>query len=336
MNLIQFNKKKKTTSFREAVEWLSPEINNLNKIIFKLVDHKLPLISELTNYIISSGGKRIRPLLTLACAKLCNYSGDRHIALSAVIEFIHTATLLHDDVIDNSKKRRGRKTANLVWDNKSSILVGDYLLSYAFRILVKDGSLKCIDRITNASKKITEGEVKQLLAINKIELSEADYLDIIDYKTAELFSAACEISGELSEVSEQKKQALSDFGRYLGTSFQIIDDLMDYFSNEKSIGKEIGNDFREGNISLPLILCFKRCNNKEKSFIKILNKKVCINNKAIKEIIFLMEKYNVKSDCVNKARHFALMGKDCLGNFPESENKNKIISLVDILLERTA
>ncbi len=335
MNIIQFRKNNKGSSFNDAIEWLSPELNNLNKIIFRLVDHKLPLISELTNYIISSGGKRIRPLLTLACAKLCNYSGNRHIALSAVIEFIHTATLLHDDVIDNSKKRRGKKTANFVWDNKSSILVGDYLLSYAFRILVRDGSLKCIDRMTKASKKITEGEVKQLLAINKIELSEADYLDIIDYKTAELFSAACEISAEISEVSEQKKQALSDFGRYIGTSFQIIDDIMDYFSNEKSIGKEIGNDLREGNISLPLILCFKRCNNEEKNFIKLLNKKVRINNKEINEIIILMTKYNVKADCVNKARHFAIMGKDCLGNFPESESKNKIIDLVDILLERT-
>ena len=184
-----------------------------------------PLINQLAGYIISSGGKRIRPLLTLASAKLCNYSGKRHIDLAASIEFIHTATLLHDDVVDESKKRRGQKSANLVWDNKSSILVGDFLLSKAFRLMIQDGSNKCLEILSKASIEISQGEVLQLQTNNNIQTTESQYLQIIGAKTAALFNAACSVSGVISEVSQEKQNALMDYGKFIGLSFQIVDDL---------------------------------------------------------------------------------------------------------------
>ncbi len=272
MKLINLSKSQKNY-YEEFSKWLHDDLNSVNAIILENLKNDSSLIAELSNYIIGAGGKRIRPLLTLAMAKLCGYSGKRHLNLAAVIEFIHTATLLHDDVVDNSNKRRGKKTANYIWGNKSSILVGDFLLSKAFRILVDDGSLKCIDIISKVSEKISFGEVKQLVSIGNLSLSEPEYLDIINCKTAKLFSAACQLSGEISEISEGKKKALSDFGTYLGISYQIIDDTLDYFSNEKSSGKEIGNDFKEHKMTLPLILTFKRSNNKEKNYLDFLIKK---------------------------------------------------------------
>ena len=230
MNIIKIKTNLKKEGFNEFVDWLQEDLNSVNKLVLENLTNSSPLISDLSNHIINSGGKRIRPLLTLAVAKLCGYSGSRHIILASVIEYIHTATLLHDDVVDNSKKRRGKKTANFLWGNKSSILVGDFLLSKAFRILISDGSLKCIDIISKASEKISFGEVKQLMSVRKLETSESEYLEIIESKTAELFSAACQLSSEISEISLEMKNSLNDFGRYLGICFQIIDDTLDYFS----------------------------------------------------------------------------------------------------------
>ena len=201
MKIINLSKIEKN-SFDELTIWLQKDLNSVNKIIEKNLEVNAPLITKLSNHIVSSGGKRIRPLLTLATAKFLGYSGKRHHYLAAVIEFIHTATLLHDDVVDNSKKRRGKKTANYIWGNKSSILVGDFLLSKAFKILVEDGSLKCIDIISKVSEKISFGEVKQLMAVGNLNLNESDYLEIINFKTAELFSASCQIAGEISEIND--------------------------------------------------------------------------------------------------------------------------------------
>ena len=236
--------------FLKIFKLASKDLNQVNKIILETIRNGLILITELSNYIIGAGGKRIRPLLTLATARLCQYSGNRHLNLASAIEFIHTATLLHDDVVDGSKKRRGKKTANFIWGNKSSILVGDFLLSKAFKILINDGSLKCIDIVSNVSEKISFGEVKQLMSVGNLNMSESDYLEIIGYKTAELFSAACQLSAEISEIEEIKKKSLKDFGYFLGISYQIIDDTLDYFSEEKISGKEIGNDFKENKMTL--------------------------------------------------------------------------------------
>ena len=334
MEIIKLKKFKEEDFFEEFTNWLQKDLNQVNKIILETLETDSSLITELSGYIIGAGGKRIRPLLTLATARLCQYSGNRHLNLASVIEFIHTATLLHDDVVDGSKKRRGKKTANFVWGNKSSILVGDFLLSKAFKVLINDGSLKCIDIISNVSEKISFGEVKQLMSVGNLNISESDYLEIIGYKTAELFSAACQLSSEISEIEEIKKKSLIDFGYFLGIAYQIIDDTLDYFSEEKISGKEIGNDFKENKMTLPLILVFNRGNKKEKNFIKysIQNKK--LNDSNFNWVTEKMKKYDVLDDCLRKARHFSIMAKDCLGTFTDSDEKHKLVNLVNFLINR--
>ncbi len=315
-------------------KWLEKDIVKINSVISENLVSSATLISELSNHIINSGGKRIRPLLTVACSKLCNYTGSRHIELASVIEFIHTATLLHDDVVDNSKKRRGKSSANFVWDNKSSILVGDYLLSKAFRMLINDGSMKCLEIISKASLKISHGEVKQLVSIKNLHTSETEYLDIITHKTAILFSAACQIGGEVSEVNSDKKKCLAEFGKYLGIAYQIIDDTLDYFSEFKLSGKQPGNDLKEGKMSLPLILCYKRCDRREKRIVEFIISKDLNTRNDFKKVVELMNKYNVREDCITKAKHFSTMAKDSLGIFSESQEKEKLLDLTDFLTER--
>lgn len=317
-------------------KWLEKDIVKINSVISENLVSSATLISDLSNHIINSGGKRIRPLLTVACSKLCNYTGSRHIELASVIEFIHTATLLHDDVVDNSKKRRGKSSANFVWDNKSSILVGDYLLSKAFRMLINDGSMKCLEIISKASLKISHGEVKQLVSIKNLHTSETEYLDIITHKTAILFSAACQIGGEVSEVNSDKKKCLAEFGKYLGIAYQIIDDTLDYFSEFKLSGKQPGNDLKEGKMSLPLILCYKRCDRREKRIVEFIISKDLNTRNDFKKVVELMNKYNVKEDCITKAKHFSTMAKDSLGIFSESQEKEKLLDLTDFLTERSS
>ena len=334
MKIIKLKNFKENDFFEEFSNWLQKDLNQVNKIILEILETDSSLITELSNYIIGAGGKRIRPLLTLASARLCQYSGNRHLNLASAIEFIHTATLLHDDVVDGSKKRRGKKTANFIWGNKSSILVGDFLLSKAFKILIDDGSLKCIDIISNVSEKISFGEVKQLMSVGNINMSELDYLEIIGYKTAELFSAACQLSAEISEIEEIKKKSLKDFGYFLGISYQIIDDTLDYFSEEKISGKEVGNDFKENKMTLPLILVFKRGDKKEKNFIEHLIQNKKLNDSDFDWITEKMKKYDVLNDCLQKARHFSIMAKDSLGTFIDNKEKQKLINLANFLINR--
>ena len=301
MNIINLKSNNEKNPLEILLEWLEPDVFKINKNITDNLVGSASLIVELSGHIINSGGKRIRPLLTVACSKLCNYTGSRHINLASVIEFIHTATLLHDDVVDNSKKRRGKQSANFVWDNKSSILVGDYLLSKAFRMLINDGSTNCLDIISKASVKISQGEVKQLVSIKNLHTNESQYLDIIDHKTAELFSAACQLGGEISEANKEKKMSLAEFGTFLGIAYQIIDDTLDYFSNFKTSGKNAGNDLKEGKMSLPLIICYRRCNKSEKKLVEHIIGKNNTNQNDFRKIISLMEKYNVRNDCIKKA-----------------------------------
>jgi octaprenyl-diphosphate synthase len=334
MKIVKLKNFKENDFFEDFSNWLQKDLNQVNKIILEILETDSSLITELSNYIIGAGGKRIRPLLTLASARLCQYSGNRHLNLASAIEFIHTATLLHDDVVDGSKKRRGKKTANFIWGNKSSILVGDFLLSKAFKILINDGSLKCIDIVSNVSEKISFGEVKQLMSVGNLNMSESDYLEIIGYKTAELFSAACQLSAEISEIEEIKKKSLKDFGYFLGISYQIIDDTLDYFSEEKISGKEVGNDFKENKMTLPLILVFKRGDKKEKNFIEHLIQNKKLNDSDLDWITEKMKKYDVLNDCLQKARHFSIMAKDSLGTFIDNKEKQKLMNLANFLISR--
>ncbi len=336
MNIIKLNANNGKNPLEIFFDWLEPDVFKINKNITDSLAGSASLVTELSGHIINSGGKRIRPLLTVACSKLCNYTGSRHINLASVIEFIHTATLLHDDVVDNSKKRRGKHSANFIWDNKSSILVGDYLLSKAFRMLIKDGSANCLDIISKASVKISQGEVKQLVSVKNLHTNESQYLDIIDHKTAELFSAACQLGGEISEANKEKKMSLAEFGTFLGIAYQIIDDTLDYFSNFKTSGKNAGNDLKEGKMSLPLIICYRRCNKSEKKLVEYIIGKNSTNQNDFRKIISLMEKYNVRNDCIKKAIHFSIMAKDSLGIFPNSVEKTKFLNLVDYLVHRTS
>jgi len=328
------NASKNSDFWDELFSWLQKDFIKVNELILKNISSEVPLINQLAGYIISSGGKRIRPLLTLASAKLCNYSGKRHIDLAASIEFIHTATLLHDDVVDESKKRRGQKSANLVWDNKSSILVGDFLLSKAFRLMIQDGSNKCLEILSKASIEISQGEVLQLQTNNNIQTTESKYLQIIGAKTAALFNAACSVSGVISEVSQEKQNALMDYGKFIGLSFQIVDDTLDYFSNNKVFGKNIGDDFKEGKVSLPIILAYNRSNITEKKFwIRVINQKNQFKTDFV-EAINIIDKYHVVEDCMKKAKHFSLMAKDSLSPFEDSYEKQCLIRLADYIVNR--
>ena len=328
------NTSKNSDFWDELFSWLQKDFIKVNELILKNISSEVPLINQLAGYIISSGGKRIRPLLTLASAKLCNYSGKRHIDLAASIEFIHTATLLHDDVVDESKKRRGQKSANLVWDNKSSILVGDFLLSKAFRLMIQDGSNKCLEILSKASIEISQGEVLQLQTNNNIQTTESKYLQIIGAKTAALFNAACSVSGVISEVSQEKQNALMDYGKFIGLSFQIVDDTLDYFSNNKVFGKNIGDDFKEGKVSLPIILAYNRSNITEKKFwIRVINQKNQFKTDFV-EAINIIDKYHVVKDCMKKAKHFSLMAKDSLSPFEDSYEKQNLIRLANYIVNR--
>ena len=247
---------------------VAADMNAVNAVILDRMQSEIPLIPELAGHLIAGGGKRMRPMLTLASAKLLGYTGTRHHRLAAAVEFIHTATLLHDDVVDGSDLRRGKRTANLIWGNPASILVGDFLFSRSFELMVEDGSLKVLKILSNASAVIAEGEVNQLTAARRVDLGEERYLDIIGAKTASLFAAACKIAAVVAERPEAEEAALDAFGRNLGVAFQLVDDAIDYVSDAGTMGKDTGDDFREGKVTLPVILAYARGGDDDRKFWK--------------------------------------------------------------------
>src|SRR5690349_12551440 len=242
------------------------DMNAVNAVILDRMQSKVALIPELAGHLIAGGGKRMRPMLTLASAALLGYTGARHHKLAAAVEFIHTATLLHDDVVDSSGMRRGKQTANIIWGNPASVLVGDFLFSRAFELMVEDGSLKVLKILSRASAVIAEGEVDQLTAQRQIDASEEHYLDIVGAKTAALFAAACRISAVVAETGEEAELALESYGRNLGIAFQLVDDVIDYSSDEATMGKGVGDDFRDGKMTLPIILAYARGGVEERAF----------------------------------------------------------------------
>ncbi|MBM3929103.1 MAG: polyprenyl synthetase family protein, partial [Sphingomonadales bacterium] len=257
---------KRPPSLDPMLALVAHDMNLVNKEILDRMQSDIPLIPELAGHLIAGGGKRMRPMLTLASAKLLGYPGTRHHRLAAAVEFIHTATLLHDDVVDSSDLRRGRRTANIIWGNPASVLVGDFLFSRSFELMVEDGSLKVLKILSNASAVIAEGEVNQLTAVRKIDLSEERYLDIIGAKTAALFAAACRIAAVVAERPESDEAALDAYGRNLGIAFQLVDDAIDYTSDAGTMGKDAGDDFREGKMTLPIILAYARADAEGRSF----------------------------------------------------------------------
>ena len=304
------------------------------------IKHKLAseinLIHKMTDYHVKSGGKRIRPLLTLASAKLCGYKdGNRDINLAACIELIHNATLLHDDVIDNSELRRGIKTANSVWGNQSSILVGDYLFSRCFEMMVEDGSPEILKLLSSTSSRIAQGEVLQLEHKGEIDLLEETYFNIINMKTAALFAAAAKVGACLGNKSKKEKDALESYGKNLGLAFQIADDALDYFSSKNIFGKEIGKDFYEGKTTLPLIIIFQRASTEERIFLKEIFKKKKRTEDDFSETLALINKYKAVEATFKRAEYFVNIAYDALGIFDYSEEKKVLQNLTEFSLNRS-
>ena len=305
------------------------------KIKQKLVS-KVDLVDEMTKYHIKTGGKRIRALLTLGSAKLCGYlKGARDINLSACVELIHAATLMHDDVIDNGEVRRGKKTINKIWGNQSSILVGDYLLSRCFEMMVDDGDLEILKLLSSTSAEISQGEVLQLQHNKEVDILEETYLKIISWKTASLFAASTKVGAILSKKENKIKDALYSYGKNLGLTFQIADDTLDYNSDLKVFGKEIGSDFYEGKITLPIILLYQKINNKEKSeLIEIFNK-LERDKEDLSKVLEMIHKYKVINDCFKKAEYFINFASNSLNVFEDSKEKDILKNLTYFSLERS-
>jgi len=334
-----------------TVVQLKRQINNSYFDLKKSVDEKLVLVEEkiktklnsdvglvqkMTNYHIQTEGKRLRALLTLGSAKLCKYlKGGRDINLAACVELIHTATLMHDDVIDVSSVRRGKKTINSIWGNQSSILVGDYLLSRCFEMMVEDGNLEVLKLLSSTSSKIAQGEILQLQHKGDIDMLEETYLKIISTKTAVLFSASTKVGAILANKKNNEKDALEFYGKNLGLTFQIADDILDYNSELKLFGKKIGNDFYEGKITLPVILLSQQINNIEKQSLKDIFKKNKRSENDLKFTLDLILKYKIIKQCYKKAEHFISLASSSLSIFPNSEEKKVLENLTTFSLERS-
>jgi octaprenyl-diphosphate synthase len=304
------------------------------KIKLKL-SSDVELVKKMTDYHLDTGGKRLRALLTLGSAKLCNYSkGTRDINLAACVELIHSATLMHDDVIDNGTIRRGKKTLNKIWDNHSSVLVGDYLLSRCFEMMVEDGNLEVLKLLSSTSSKIAQGEVLQLQHQGEVDMLEETYLKIISAKTAELFAASTRVGAILSDKNNKEKEALEFYGKNLGLTFQIADDTLDYNSELKLFGKKIGKDFYEGKVTLPIILLFQKANIEEKGKLKDIFSKDTRDEKDLNYSLSLIKKYNVINECYQKAQHYINLASNSLSVFNDCEEKNILENLTSFSLSR--
>jgi len=304
------------------------------KIKLKL-SSDVELVKKMTDYHIDTGGKRLRALLTLGSAKLCNYyKGTRDINLAACVELIHSATLMHDDVIDNGTLRRGKKTLNKIWDNHSSVLVGDYLLSRCFEMMVEDGNLEVLKLLSSTSSKIAQGEVLQLQHQGEVDMLEETYLKIISAKTAELFAASTKVGAILSDKNNKEKEALEFYGRNLGLTFQIADDTLDYNAELKLFGKKIGKDFYEGKVTLPIILLFQKANIEEKKKLKDIFLKNIRDEKDLDYSLSLIKKYNIINACYQKAQHYINLASNSLSVFNDCEEKSILENLTSFSLSR--
>ncbi len=310
------------------------DMAQVNRTILLRTGSEVAMIPEVANHLISSGGKRLRPMLTLAAAGLCGYSGDGHIKLAAAIEFLHTATLLHDDVVDESDMRRGKLAARVVWGNEASVLVGDFLLGQAFKMMVEVGSLPCLDVLSSAAAVIAEGEVMQLSAAKDTATTEDDYLAVIRAKTAALFAAACEVGPILAGRSKAEVAACRGFGVNLGLAFQLIDDALDYGGSSAKLGKNVGDDFREGKITLPVVLSFRRGTPTERDFWRRALEKGDIADGDLETALAMLKKHRALEDTIERARHYGAMARDALELFPSSAWKHALLEAVEFAIER--
>ncbi|MEO1045271.1 MAG: polyprenyl synthetase family protein [Pseudomonadota bacterium] len=321
-------------SLNPIMALVAQDMNAVNSIILERMQSEIPLIPELAGHLIAGGGKRMRPMLTLASAKLLDYPGTRHHKLAAAVEFIHTATLLHDDVVDGSDMRRGKTAANLVFGNPATVLVGDFLFSRSFELMVEDGSLKVLRILSNASAVIAEGEVDQLTAQRRIETDEERYLSIIGAKTAALFAAACRISAVVAERDEATELALDAYGRNLGIAFQLIDDAIDYTSDSETMGKGVGDDFREGKVTLPIILSYARGDTEERKFWEDAIAGHRSSDEDLAHAIRLMRDNGAVDDTIERARLYGQRAIDAIAGFPSGDAKAAMTETVAFAISR--
>jgi octaprenyl-diphosphate synthase len=313
---------------------VAEDMKAVNALIIARMDSPVALIPQLAGHVVAAGGKRLRPMLTLAAARMCRHSGRRHIGLAACIEFIHTATLLHDDVVDDSDLRRGMASANAVWGNKSSVLVGDFLFSRAFELMVEDGSLKVLAILSKASSTIAEGEVMQLITTNDTDTDETAYLEVIKAKTAHLFAAACRIGAVVADRPGAEEAALKEYGMNLGIAFQLIDDVLDYTAKQATLGKTVGDDFREGKITLPIVLAFRRGDAAEKVFWRRTLEEMDHQAGDLERAITILDKRGVLTETVERARQYGARAIRALDPFPDGSEKAIFAELVGFCTER--
>jgi octaprenyl-diphosphate synthase len=325
---------KSAPSLDALMALVAPDMNGVNAVILERMQSKVALIPELAGHLIAGGGKRMRPMLTLASATMLGYPGTRHHKLAAAVEFIHTATLLHDDVVDGSGMRRGKRTANLIWGNPASVLVGDFLFSRAFELMVEDGSLKVLRILSNASAVIAEGEVEQLTAQRQIDTDEDHYLEIISAKTAALFAAACRVAPVVAEASEDSELALECYGRNLGIAFQLTDDVIDYASDAATMGKGVGDDFRDGKMTLPVILAYARGSEADRGFWRSAIGGERVSDDDLAEATALLRSTGALAETIERARYYARRAIDALAMFPNSKAKAALIEAAEFAVAR--
>lgn len=323
----------KNVSLDALYALVQDDLRRVDTLILDRVKSEVPLIHSIAEHIIASGGKRIRPALTLISSQLCGYTGSKHIALAAAVEFIHTATLLHDDVVDESKLRRGMATANEVFGNKASVLVGDFLLSQAFQLMVADGSLKVLRILSDASAVIAKGEVMQLMTEGDVETSLDNYLKVISSKTAELFAAACEL-GAVAGGNPAWEPGLRDFGMHIGIAFQLMDDVLDYAADQDTLGKTVGDDFREGKITLPVILAYSAGNEEERIFWKRTLTDLNQKPEDLPQATALLLRHKAIGKSVEVAQEYCERARQSLAGFASSPAKSAMLDIVDFCASR--
>jgi octaprenyl-diphosphate synthase len=323
------------TGLQPLLDLVSADMEAINRIILDKAVSDVELIPQLAHHLIDSGGKRLRPMLALAASKLCDYPGQGHIRVASAIEFMHTATLLHDDVVDESGLRRGKKTARILWGNQASVLVGDFLLGQAFRMLVDVGSLPVLKILSNAAAVIAEGEVMQLAAANNTATTEDEYLAIINAKTAALFSAAAEVGAAICNRPAAEQAALKAYGRNLGLAFQLVDDALDYSGDSSNLGKAVGDDFREGKITLPVILSFRRGSEEERRFWTRTIAEGQIEDGDLERAVALMKQHKAIEATLERARSYGAVARDALAIFPDRPEKAAMQDVIGFCVHRS-
>jgi len=331
---LEESKKVSGASIDLLMQLTREDMDGVNKLILSRAGSDVTMIPEVAHHLIESGGKRLRPMLTLAAARMCGYRGDSHIMLAASVEFMHTATLLHDDVVDESELRRGKAAARMLWGNQASVLVGDFLLGQAFRMMVEVGSIEALDILSAAAAIIAEGEVMQLGAAKNTATTEDEYMAVINSKTAALFSAAAEVGPVIGGRDRAERAAFRSYGTNLGLAFQLIDDALDYGGSSEELGKRTGDDFREGKITLPVVLSYRRGTDKDRAFWRRVLETGEIQEGDLGRAIELMLSHQAIDDTIERARHYGAVARDALAPLPESTHKTALLEAVDFCIAR--